>query len=576
MKLIKTISFLSIMAMGISTVSHAAPMTAQIQRLLQEKEEKIKQLEQCDSKRKGWMIAGVSTIGLTAVGVGVNIAQASKSNKLSGEIDSAKQELDRYEYKLSDINARISDKEREKAEKAKDANDTPAGESGDEIESQIDTSPELDSNPKIGDKCNDGAGIWVEKAGALGVCIKEPDGKTPCECVSDANSTEPKIDESPLKDKPKEPTVKPDARVVGDGCLKTDLPIGATKGHYITFGINNLDCVDKAGESVKCACAAQVCDESNGYELVRDAQGNSQGRCQKSKASNSTKSESVSKTGGANDSKTVSDSKPVNSDKNETGSKQIENNKSVEQINKPVDTSKSVPSPKNKSNDSSTTVKLKGVDLPSSYATVVYNYRTNCTTQKSGMYVCSNKNDIAGICSYLGGQTKSAADYYYCDCPNGANDCKKVFWVTGNAQIGHTGSGQLDASVNGENYCYYNIDGSNKYESGCKVSKPGDWGVKFSYGTVSGVSACSDLSGSYATESGNQQRVESAYTSKATSNPTGKNCYCKMTNPSSARWVFGSSLSDASDCALNCPNYCAAYVRNYAGFRGAVFGASAQ
>ena len=55
-------------------------MTSQIQRLLNEKQEKISQLEECDSKRKGFMIAGISTIGLTAVGVGVNIAQASKSN----------------------------------------------------------------------------------------------------------------------------------------------------------------------------------------------------------------------------------------------------------------------------------------------------------------------------------------------------------------------------------------------------------------------------------------------------------------------------------------------------------------
>ena len=35
-------------------------MTSQIQRLLNEKQEKISKLEECDGKRKGFMIAGIS------------------------------------------------------------------------------------------------------------------------------------------------------------------------------------------------------------------------------------------------------------------------------------------------------------------------------------------------------------------------------------------------------------------------------------------------------------------------------------------------------------------------------------
>ena len=96
-------------------LSHAAPvarpvyMTSQIQRLLNEKQEKISKLEECDGKRKGFMIAGISTIGLTAVGVGVNIAQASKSNKLSNQIADQNRELEKQQSKLSDINSQISD-----------------------------------------------------------------------------------------------------------------------------------------------------------------------------------------------------------------------------------------------------------------------------------------------------------------------------------------------------------------------------------------------------------------------------------------------------------------------------------
>ena len=83
-------------------------MTSQIQRLLNEKQEKISQLEECDSKRKGFMIAGISTIGLTAVGVGVNIAQASKSNKLSNQIEDQNRELEKQQSNLSNINSKIS------------------------------------------------------------------------------------------------------------------------------------------------------------------------------------------------------------------------------------------------------------------------------------------------------------------------------------------------------------------------------------------------------------------------------------------------------------------------------------
>ena len=167
MKFIKTISFLSIMAVAVPSVSYSVPMTPQIRKLLEEKEEKIKQLEKCDGKRKGWMIAGVSTIGLTAVGVGINIAQANKSNKLSDQIDNANQELQRHETHLTQIQSQISEKEREKAEvekaareaaeRERAAKESPGNQGGgndtdDEtgetfVETQENQIPELDTTP---------------------------------------------------------------------------------------------------------------------------------------------------------------------------------------------------------------------------------------------------------------------------------------------------------------------------------------------------------------------------------------------------------------------------------------------
>ena len=106
----RSISLIAIMLVGLmSTVpSNGAQMTSQIQRLLDQKEEKIKKLEECEGKKKGWMIAGISTIGVTAVGVGVNIAQASKKNRLSEEIDTTKTQLERQQERLEDLNTQIS------------------------------------------------------------------------------------------------------------------------------------------------------------------------------------------------------------------------------------------------------------------------------------------------------------------------------------------------------------------------------------------------------------------------------------------------------------------------------------
>ncbi|MBO4480829.1 MAG: hypothetical protein J5742_04410, partial [Alphaproteobacteria bacterium] len=73
--------------------------------------------------------------------------------------------------------------------------------------------------------------------------------------------------------------------------------------------------------------------------------------------------------------------------------------------------------------------KYKDVCFPKSYATAIYNFRTLCQMQRYGHYVCSKKENLASMCSYLKGNVLFAADNYYCDCPSGATDCAKVFLV---------------------------------------------------------------------------------------------------------------------------------------------------
>lgn len=88
-------------------MAHSVPMTPQIQSLLDEKQQKIKQLEKCEGKKQGWMIAGISTIGLTAVGVVGNVVLANKSKNIDSAINSEKSLLNDTQKELNDINDKI-------------------------------------------------------------------------------------------------------------------------------------------------------------------------------------------------------------------------------------------------------------------------------------------------------------------------------------------------------------------------------------------------------------------------------------------------------------------------------------
>lgn len=103
MKMYKVISCLCIF--GAIGSAQCVQMTPQIQSLLDEKARKIKELEKCDSERKTFVIAGISTLGLTAVGVGGNIALANKNKKLDSELSGKKSELSSKRQELADLQA---------------------------------------------------------------------------------------------------------------------------------------------------------------------------------------------------------------------------------------------------------------------------------------------------------------------------------------------------------------------------------------------------------------------------------------------------------------------------------------
>ena len=124
-KIISLIGMFAVLGVAAGDARGVA-MNANIRRLLQEKQDKIAKLEECEGKKQGWMIAGISTIGLTAVGVGVNIAQASKSNRLSDEIEMEKTTLQRQQDELDRISNQIADERAKQAQQ----NDGGNGQSG--------------------------------------------------------------------------------------------------------------------------------------------------------------------------------------------------------------------------------------------------------------------------------------------------------------------------------------------------------------------------------------------------------------------------------------------------------------
>ncbi len=73
-----------------------------VQQLIAEKQAKLKKLESCKGTTKNLKIAGLSTLGITAVGVGANVAEAVILNKEKGKLNTAKNELAVAEQKYND------------------------------------------------------------------------------------------------------------------------------------------------------------------------------------------------------------------------------------------------------------------------------------------------------------------------------------------------------------------------------------------------------------------------------------------------------------------------------------------
>ena len=391
--MIKPVSTLSIIVAGVMCIvpTFGAQMTPQIQRLLDQKQEKIKKLEECEGKKQGWMIAGISTIGVTAVGVGLNIAQASKRNRLDDEIDTARHDLEVQERHLGEINSQIADRERENAKLEcsqqegmvwKNGQCVPVVSGEKMSDDEIVTAPKLDTEPdgKIGDPCGtDNKGKWTEKTDGPNTC-SNANGFVQCECVVETNVTPGGGEKSDKSGDGKKASGKTGGSEKSDK-PGDDKPVACEEGYVrILRGDGKCVKVDYL-QGAKCACK----DGTNDCSLIED--NNGQFICQSSKGWGY---------------RCSCQECPVGESFNTSSNK----------CEAPCDG-----------------VKLKGVCLPETYANAAYNFKNNCTKQISAHYTCSNKNDIYGICRYLGGVTKSISDRFYCDCGDTNNNCNRVFRV---------------------------------------------------------------------------------------------------------------------------------------------------
>jgi hypothetical protein len=97
---------------------------ARYTQLVREKQRKMEELEKCMGATKGLKIAGLSTIGLTAVGVAGNIAEAKKRDDLAASIESADKQLPEINEQIATEQTKFDERKNREDEQARIINIT--------------------------------------------------------------------------------------------------------------------------------------------------------------------------------------------------------------------------------------------------------------------------------------------------------------------------------------------------------------------------------------------------------------------------------------------------------------------
>ena len=81
---------------------------ARYTQLVREKQRKMEELQKCMGSTQGLKIAGLSTLGLTAVGVAGNVAEAKKLDEYESSIKSKEKELEKLNKDIATTQEEIS------------------------------------------------------------------------------------------------------------------------------------------------------------------------------------------------------------------------------------------------------------------------------------------------------------------------------------------------------------------------------------------------------------------------------------------------------------------------------------
>lgn len=88
-----------------------------ITRLMREKQAKMEQLEKCMGSSKGLKIAGISTLGLTAVGVAGNIAEAKAIQEYDTKIEKTDKNIEKTKLEIQEKRDALAEKEEAEAKR---------------------------------------------------------------------------------------------------------------------------------------------------------------------------------------------------------------------------------------------------------------------------------------------------------------------------------------------------------------------------------------------------------------------------------------------------------------------------
>ena len=97
--------------------------SARYTQLVREKQRKMEELEKCMGSSKGLKIAGISTLGLSAVGVAGNIYEANEIKKYDSYIASKDKAIEKTQKEIDEKKAELAKKDAEKAEGAANASE---------------------------------------------------------------------------------------------------------------------------------------------------------------------------------------------------------------------------------------------------------------------------------------------------------------------------------------------------------------------------------------------------------------------------------------------------------------------